>query len=157
MEGPFTSRVVYRHDQESVVASLRRGEPIDMATYLGHTQLDELVAVHEELGILPAVERLAVNRARGGIPDDLLLRTAAVLPFLDTPSLQSATGELFGEPAILLCLGWLPLHIRLGDNERRHAPPGASAWFAALPSGHVAATNRGACPPRPGPSCSARV
>lgn len=118
------SRVVYRHDQESVVAALRRGEPIDMATNLGHTQLDELVALHEELGILPAVERLAVNRARGGVPDDLLLRTAAVLPFLDTPSLQSATGQLFGEPAILLRLGWSPLHIRLGDNERHHSPQG---------------------------------
>jgi hypothetical protein len=118
------ARVFYRHDQESVVAALRRGDPIDMATNLAHTQLDELVALHEELGILAAVERLPVNRARGGVPDDLLLRTAAVLPFLDTPSLQTAAGQLFGEPAILLRLGWSPLQIEIGDNERHHAPQG---------------------------------
>jgi hypothetical protein len=117
-------RICYRHDQSAVVAALRRGEPIDMATSLGHTVLDELVALHEDLGVLKAVEELPVVRERGGVPDDLLLRTAAVLPFLDTPSLRQAAGQLFGEPAILLRLGWSCLQIEIGDNERHRHPVG---------------------------------
>ena len=47
-------RIWYRHDRQGVVEALRRGEPIDMATSLSHTRLDELVAWHEELGVLEA-------------------------------------------------------------------------------------------------------
>jgi hypothetical protein len=54
----------------------------------------------------------------------LLLRTAAVLPFLPPPALDSAARQLFGEPAILLHLGWSPLQIRIGDNERHRSPQG---------------------------------
>lgn len=115
-------RVWYRRDQEGVEAALRRGQRPDMATTMACGPLDELVALHEELGSLAAVEGLVSNRQRRGIEDDLLLRTAAVLPFLSTPSLSAAAGQLFGEPAILLRLGWSPLQIEIGDNERhRHA------------------------------------
>jgi len=64
------------------------------------------------------------SRCRGGIDDDLLIRTAAVLPFLPTASLTGAAGQLFGEPAMLLRLGWSPLQIQMGDNERHRHPSG---------------------------------
>jgi hypothetical protein len=48
----------------------------------------------------------------------LLLRTVAVLPFLETASFTGAAGQLFADPAILLNLAWSPLQIRIGDNKR---------------------------------------
>jgi hypothetical protein len=114
-------RVWYRHDQEVVVAALRRREPIDMVTTMNSGPLDGLVALHEELGILTALGEVRSTRRRRGIEDELLLRTAAVLPFLPQPGLTGAAAQLFGEPAILLRLGWSPLQICMGDNERhRH-------------------------------------
>jgi len=99
-------RVWYYHDQEGVVAGLK------------------LVGLHEELGIFTALDTLPTRRQRRGVDDDLLLRTAAVLPFLETPSLSGAATELFREPAVLLHLGWSPLQIRIGDNDRHHNPEG---------------------------------
>ena len=75
-------RVWYRHDQEVVKAGLRRGERPDLATPLGTGVLDELLALHEELGILGAVGELAVMRQRAGVGNEPLLRTLAALPFL---------------------------------------------------------------------------
>lgn len=117
-------RVWYRHDQEAVVAALEQGKPIDMVTTMSSGPLDELVALHAELGVFASLETLQPERQRRGIDDDLLLRTAAVLPFLPVPSLTGAAGQLFGEPAILLRLGWSPLQIRIGDNERHRSPLG---------------------------------
>lgn len=108
----------YEHDQETVVEALRHGERPDMATTMSSGSLDDLVALHEKLGIFAALEELMVIRRRRGLEDGLLLNTLAVLPFLETASLQAAAGQLFGEPAILLRLGWSPLQITWGDNWR---------------------------------------
>src|SRR5207244_11053123 len=89
--------------------------------------LDELVALHDELGAFRALDRPPVPRVRAGLPDRLLLRTLATLPFLATPSLQGAAGALFREPAVLLQLGWAPAQIRDGDNGRHRHPDGRRA------------------------------
>jgi hypothetical protein len=117
-------RVWYRHDQEVVKAGLRRGERPDLATPLGATVLDELLALHEELGILGAVGDLAVTRQRAGVGNEPLLRTLAALPFLPEGSLSGATEVLFREPALLLRLGWSPVEIRSGTNGRHRHPDG---------------------------------
>ena len=57
--------------------------------------LDELVALHEELGIRAALDGLAVERERAGLADGLLLRTLAALPFLREAALGGAAGALF--------------------------------------------------------------
>ena len=120
-------RVWYRQDREAVLAALRRGERPDLATTMACGPLDELVAVHEELGILAALDELAVERKRAGLADGLLLRTLATLPFLPEASLSGAAGALFREPAILLQLGWAPAQIRAGGNGRHRHPAGRQA------------------------------
>jgi Transposase DDE domain len=114
-------RVWYRQDREAVLQALRQGRRPDMATTTACGPLDELLALHDELGILKALDKLSVQRQREGVPDRLLLRTLAALPFLPEPSLQAASGALFREPALLLQLGWAPADIRQGTNGRhRH-------------------------------------
>jgi len=84
--------------------------------------LDELVALHDELGIFAILDELEVQRERAGVPDGLLLRTLATLPFVEPASLSGGSEVLFREPAVLLQLGWAPVHIREGSNGRhRHA------------------------------------
>jgi hypothetical protein len=119
--------VWYRQDRAGVIAALRRGERPEMAATTGCGPLDELVALHEELGVLAALDGLAVERERAGVPDRLLLRTLAALPFLAEGSLDGASGALFREPAILLRLGWAPAQIRAGDNGRHRHPDGRRA------------------------------
>ena len=58
------------------------------------------------------------------MPDELLLRTLATLPFAEQPSLSGASEVLFGEPAVLLQLGWAPVQIRSGSNGRHRHPQG---------------------------------
>ena len=43
-------RVWYRQDRAAVLAALRRGERPDLATTMACGPLDELVALHDELG-----------------------------------------------------------------------------------------------------------
>ncbi|HUS14647.1 MAG TPA: hypothetical protein VM536_06465 [Chloroflexia bacterium] len=117
-------RVWYRRDREAVLAALRRGARPDMATTMACGPLDELVALHEELGIPAALDGVAVARRRAGVSDGLLLRTLATLPFLQDPALSAAAGALFREPAILLQLGWAPAQIRGGANRRHRHPAG---------------------------------
>jgi hypothetical protein len=117
-------RVWYRHDRQTVLDALRRGQRPDLATTLACGPLDELLALHDELGMLRAVDTLHVQRQRAGLPDRLLLRTLATLPFLRDASLQGAAGALFREPAVLLQLGWAPAQIRDGDNGRHRHPDG---------------------------------
>src|SRR5438105_13864779 len=95
-----------------------------MATTMASGPLDELVALHEELGVLAALEEVESQREREGIPDVLLLRTLATLPFVEAASLSGAAGALFREPAILLQLGWAPVQIRQGSNGRHRHPEG---------------------------------
>jgi hypothetical protein len=86
--------------------------------------LDELVALHQEVGIFAIVDELEVQRKRAGIADALLLRTLATLPFVEQASLSGASEVLFREPAILLQLGWAPVQIRQGSNGRHRHPAG---------------------------------
>jgi len=58
------------------------------------------------------------------MPDTLLLRTLATLPFVAGASLSGATETLFKEPAILLRLGWAPAHLRVGTTARHRHPEG---------------------------------
>lgn len=120
-------QVWYRQDREAVLAALRRGERPDMATTMACGPLDELVALHEELGILAVLDGLAVERVRAGLADGLLLRTLATLPFLKEAALGGAAGALFREPAVLLQLGWAPAQIRAGGNRRHRHPAGRQA------------------------------
>ncbi len=113
-----------RQDQAAVRAALERGERPDMATTRGCGRLDELVALHAELGLLGALDTLETTRERAGVPDKLLLRTAATLPFLAEASLSGAAQALFAEPAILLQLGWAPVQLREGTNDRHRHPAG---------------------------------
>jgi hypothetical protein len=114
----------YRNDKAAVVEALRRGERPDLATTMASGPLDELVALHQELGILAIVDELEVQRERVGVPDQLLLRTLATLPFVEAASLSGASEVLFREPAVLLQLGWAPVQIRQGSNRRHRHPLG---------------------------------
>jgi hypothetical protein len=116
--------VWYRKDKEAVAEALRRGERPDLATTMASGPLDELVALHEELGIFAILDELEVQRVRAGVPDELLLRTLATLPFVEQASLSGGSEVLFREPAILLQLGWAPVQIRQGSNGRHRHPEG---------------------------------
>jgi hypothetical protein len=114
----------YRRDKEAVAAALQRGERPDLATTMASGPLDELVALHEELGIFAILDEVEAQRTRAGVPDELLLRTLATLPFVEQASLSGATEVLFREPAVLLQLGWAPVQIRSGSNGRHRHPEG---------------------------------
>jgi hypothetical protein len=114
----------YRNDKAAVAEALRGGERPDLATTMASGPLDELVALHQDLGIFALLDELEVQRARAGVPDELLLRTLATLPFVEQASLSGATEVLFREPAVLLQLGWAPMQIRAGSNGRHRHPDG---------------------------------
>jgi hypothetical protein len=114
----------YRNDKASVAEALRGGERPDLATTMASGPLDELVALHEELGILAILDEVEAQRKRAGVPDELLLRTLATLPFVEQASLSGAAEVLFREPAVLLQLGWAPVQIRSGSNGRHRHPEG---------------------------------
>jgi hypothetical protein len=114
----------YRNDKAAVAEALRRGERPDLATTMASGPLDELVALHQDLGVFAILDELEVHRARAGVPDELLLRTLATLPFVEQASLSGAAEVLFREPAVLLQLGWAPVQIRAGSNGRHRHPDG---------------------------------
>ncbi len=114
----------YRNDKAAVAEALRRGERPDLATTMASGPLDELVALHQELGIFAILDEVEVQRARAGVPDELLLRTLATLPFVEQASLSGGSSVLFREPAVLLQLGWAPVQIRAGSNGRHRHPEG---------------------------------
>ena len=114
----------YRQDPAAVRAALDRGERPDLATTMASGPLDELVALHDELGIFTILDEMEVERQRAGGADQLWLRTLATLPFVAEASLSGAAGALFREPAILLRLGWAPAALRAGGNNRHRHPVG---------------------------------
>ncbi|MBI2941758.1 MAG: hypothetical protein HYY04_15105 [Chloroflexi bacterium] len=57
----------------------------------------------------------------------MLLRTLAVLPFVGTEGFRTVADHLFREPAIRLGLGWTPVQIRNGDNQRHRHVEGRQA------------------------------
>jgi len=66
----------YRQDKEAVVAALRRGERPDLATTMSSGPLDELVALHDEVGVFSALDAVELARERAGSADRLLLADA---------------------------------------------------------------------------------
>src|SRR5512135_47741 len=114
----------YRNDKAAVAEALRRGERPDLATTMASGPLDKLVALHQELGIFAILDELKVQRERAGVPNEVLLRTLATLPFVEQASLSGACEVLFREPAVLLQLGWAPAQIRQGSNGRHRHPLG---------------------------------
>jgi Transposase DDE domain len=121
----------YQRNQEAVSEAIESGRCPDVATTMASGPLDELVALHDELGVFDALEAIKPNRVRRGLDDELLLQTLSVMPFLECHSFAGAAEVLFQNPAILLHLGWSPFQIRMGDNERHRSPTGRQA--ASLP------------------------
>jgi hypothetical protein len=114
----------YRQDRDAVAAGLRAGARPDMAATTAVGPLDELVALHDELGVFAALESAETARQRAGVADRLLMRTLGVLPFVGNVGLRGVADQLFREPTILLQLGWSPVQVRQGDNGRRRHPDG---------------------------------
>src|SRR2546429_9213269 len=81
----------YRNDKATVAEALRRGERPDLATTMASGPLDELVALHEELGIFAILEEVEVQRERAGGYDKQLLRTMPTLPLLEHVSSRGAS------------------------------------------------------------------
>ena len=127
----------YQQNQAAVAEALRQGQRPDLAPTMSSGPLDELVALHDELGIFTALQALTVQRQRGGVPDQLLLRTWATLPFLAAHSFRAATGQLFGASGGVAALGL----VALSDARRRQqaAPPspGPHGPVIPLPSGNA--------------------
>jgi len=123
--------VWYRQDRAAVLAALRRGERPDLATTRSSGPLDELVALQLELGIWEALDEVEVQRTRAGLPDALLLRTLATLPFVREASLSGAAGALFGNRRS--CCNW--------GGPRRRCGLGAIGGTATRPGG-----SRSRCP-----------
>lgn len=117
----------YRHDQEAVLGQLRLGAVPEMVAPTAIGPLDRLIALHDELGAFAAVEALDTVRGRAGLPEGLLLRTVAVLPFVGNGGFRPLADALFREPGVLLRLGWSPLQVRQGDNDQHRHPAGRRA------------------------------
>jgi len=108
------------HNRAKVLRCLQAGEYEAIVT-TGQSELDVLAHLAAELGILEAVRLLEVKRKRAGIPDALLLRTLAVLPFVEALGLSAAAETLFADAAILMQLGYTAIELREGFNNRHGA------------------------------------
>ena len=69
----------YRNDKAAVAEALRGGERPDLATTMASGPLDELVALHQELGVFAILDKMEVQRARAGVADELRLAHAGNL------------------------------------------------------------------------------
>lgn len=105
------------NNREKVLECLRKGEYEAILTSQ-EGALDALAHVAYELGVLDAAAAIRVNRQREGIPDELLLRTLAVLPFVEAIGLSAAANTLFEDATVLLQLGYTALQIQEGFNGR---------------------------------------
>ena len=117
----------YRNNKAAVAEALRRGKAPDLATTMASGPLDELVALHQELGMFAILDELEVQRERTSVPDDLLLRTLATLPFVEQASLSGASEVLFRQADRAAATG-------LGAG----ADPYREAQWTASPSGRTA-------------------
>ena len=123
----------FRQDRASVLEELKKGKRPFAAMVSGLTELDELAYLAWSLGVFEALELLKVKRKRDGIPDDLLFRTLAVLPFIQACSLDGAAKALFRDPAILLQIGYTALNLREGFNQRYNNPAGLKSALPVHP------------------------
>src|SRR4051794_35869429 len=117
----------YRQDRAYVEGQLRGGRRPDMAATTASGPLDELAALHDEVGAFAALADVPSGRARAGLDDTLLLRTLAMLPFVGNTGLRGVADQLFRDPATLLQLGWSPVQIGEGANGRYRHPEGRQA------------------------------
>lgn len=108
------------NNREKGLECLRKGEYEAILTSQ-EGALDALAYVAYELGVLEAATAIRVHRKREGIPDELLLRTLAVLPFVEAIGLSAAAGTLFEDAAVLLQLGYTAIQIKEGFNARHGA------------------------------------
>lgn len=118
------------NNREKVLEALRKGEYEAILTSR-EGALDTLAHLAWELEVLEAVELIQVEREREGVPDQLLLRTLAVLPFVEAMSLSAAANTLFEDAAVLLQLGYTAIQIQEGFNQRRgkqHEKKSAQSW-----------------------------
>ena len=106
------------NNREKVLEAIRKGEYEAILTSR-EGALDALAHLAGELGVLEAVDMIEVDRKRAGVPDDLLLRTLAVMPFVEALSLSAAVNTLFEDAAVLLQLGYTAVQIQAGFNQRR--------------------------------------
>src|SRR5260370_35676537 len=102
----------YRNDKAAVAEALRRGERPDLATTIASGPLDELVALHQDLGIFAILDELEGQWARAGVPDEVRWRTLATLPIAEAASCSGGSAVLFSEPAVLFRWAWAPVEIR---------------------------------------------
>lgn len=108
------------HNRAKVLAHLQQGDYEAIVTSK-EGALDTLAHLATELGVLEAVSLLEVEREREGIPDELLLRSACLLPFIEAAGLSAASESLFADAAILLQIGYTALEVQNGFNNRRGA------------------------------------
>ena len=106
------------NNREKVLEALRQGE-YEAILSSREGALDALAHLAWELGVLDALNLIELDRERDGIPDELLLRTLAVLPFVEATSLSASANTLFEDAAVLLQLGYTALQIQTGFNQRR--------------------------------------
>ena len=108
------------HNRAKVLKCLQDGEYEAIVTS-GQSELDVLAHLAAELDILEAVKLIEVKRERAGIPDELLLRTLAVLPFVEALGLSASANTLFEDAAILIQLGYTMVQLQEGFNDRHGA------------------------------------
>lgn len=106
------------NNREKVLEALQKGEYEAIMTSK-EGALDALAHLACELGVFEAVELIEVERERAGVPDELALRTLAVLPFVEAMSLSAAANTLFEDAGVLLQLGYTAVQIQEGFNQRR--------------------------------------
>jgi hypothetical protein len=106
------------NNREKVVEALQKGEYEAILTSR-EGALDALAQLACELEVLEAVKLIEVERERTGVPDELTLRTLAVLPFVEAMSLSAAANTLFEDAGVLLQLGYTAVQIQKGFNQRR--------------------------------------
>lgn len=106
------------NNREKVVEALQKGEYEAILTSRDGA-LDALAQLASELEVLEAVKLIEVERERSGVPDELALRTLAVLPFMEAMRLSAAANTLFEDAGVLLQLGYTAVQIQEGFNQRR--------------------------------------
>jgi len=106
------------NNREKVLDALQKGEYEAILTSRDGA-LDALAQLACELGVFEAVDLIEIERERAGIPDELVLHTLAMLPFVEAMSLSAAANTLFEDAGVLLQLGYTAVQIQDGFNQRR--------------------------------------
>jgi hypothetical protein len=106
------------NNREKVLEALQKGEYEAILTSRDGA-LDALAQLACELGVFEAVDLIEIERERAGIPDELVLHTLAMLPFVEAMSLSAAANTLFEDAGVLLQLGYTAVQIQDGFNQRR--------------------------------------